>query len=126
MSNIYYETFWEISKWHLAYFCKGLYHRYASKNLPVGRHLLKVSNNDTNCWLRRGDIPIFLVSFKLNTLNITGIVLFWIIRIPRLCLEVYPFKPIAEFYIETNHLICSANQMTGFYMKCNAGVKCAK
>ena len=27
------------------------------------------------------------------------------------------------FHIETSHLICSANQMTNFFMKCNAGLK---
>ena len=27
------------------------------------------------------------------------------------------------FHIETSHLICSANQMTSFFMKCNAGLK---
>ena len=29
------------------------------------------------------------------------------------------FKPSVAFYRETSHLICSANQTTGFYMKCN-------
>ena len=27
------------------------------------------------------------------------------------------------FHIETSHLICIANQMTGFYMECNTGLK---
>ena len=27
------------------------------------------------------------------------------------------------FRIETSHLICSTNQMTGFYTKCNTGLK---
>ena len=27
------------------------------------------------------------------------------------------------FPIETSHLICSTNQMTGFYTKCNTGLK---
>ena len=27
------------------------------------------------------------------------------------------------FHVETNHLICGANQMTGFYMKCNTELK---
>ena len=30
-----------------------------------------------------------------------------------------PFQPIVAFHIETIHLIGTANQMTGFYMKCN-------
>ena len=36
---------------------------------------------------------------------------------------LHPFQPSATFHIETNHLICSSNQMTGFYMKCNIGLK---
>ena len=30
-----------------------------------------------------------------------------------------PFQPSVVFRIETRHLICSANQMSGFYMKWN-------
>ena len=33
------------------------------------------------------------------------------------------FRPIAAFYIETSHLICTANQITGFHIKCNTGLK---
>ena len=33
--------------------------------------------------------------------------------------RVKPFQPSGAFHIETNHLIRSVNQMTGFYMKCN-------
>ena len=33
------------------------------------------------------------------------------------------FQPNVAFHIETSHLICSANQITGFYMKCNTGLK---
>ena len=33
-----------------------------------------------------------------------------------------PFQPIVAFHIETSHLICIANQMTGFYMKYNTGL----
>ena len=32
------------------------------------------------------------------------------------------FSPVLAFHIETSHLVWTANQMTGFYMKCNAGV----
>ena len=39
-------------------------------------------------------------------------------------LEVSPFRPRAEFHIETSHLFCSAKKMTGFYMKCNTGLNC--
>ena len=31
--------------------------------------------------------------------------------------ELNPFQPIVLFHIETSHLIFSANQMAGFYMK---------
>ena len=32
---------------------------------------------------------------------------------------INPFYPCVAFHIETSQLSCSANQMTGFYMKCN-------
>ena len=31
--------------------------------------------------------------------------------------------PTITFYIETSHLICFANQVTGFYVKSNTGMK---
>ena len=34
-----------------------------------------------------------------------------------------PFQPSVGFHIETNHLICSSNQITGFYMKFNTRLK---
>ena len=33
------------------------------------------------------------------------------------------FQPSAVFHIETSHFICSANQVTGFYMECNTWLK---
>ena len=33
------------------------------------------------------------------------------------------FQPSVALYIETYHLTCRANQMTGVYMKCNTGLK---
>ena len=33
--------------------------------------------------------------------------------------QVNLFQPSVAFYIEASHLICSANQMAGFYMKCS-------
>ena len=33
------------------------------------------------------------------------------------------FRPAFEFGIETNHSICSINQITSFYMKSNTGLK---
>ena len=37
-----------------------------------------------------------------------------------------PFQPSVVFHIETNDLICYANQMAAFYMKCNTGLKWVK
>ena len=34
-----------------------------------------------------------------------------------------PSQPSAAFHIETTDLFYIANQMTGFYMKCNSGLK---
>ena len=34
-----------------------------------------------------------------------------------------PFQPNIAFNVETNHLILSPNQMTGFYMEFNTGLK---
>ena len=36
---------------------------------------------------------------------------------------VPPFHDNATFHVETRHSICYPNQMTGFYMKCNTGLK---
>ena len=33
------------------------------------------------------------------------------------------FQPSVGFHIETSHLKCTSNQMTGFYMKCNTWLK---
>ena len=34
-----------------------------------------------------------------------------------------PLQPSFAFHVETSHLICTTNQMTGYYMKCNTGLK---
>ena len=34
--------------------------------------------------------------------------------------------PGVAFHIETSHLVCSTNQITGFYMKCNTRLKWGK
>ena len=34
-----------------------------------------------------------------------------------------PFQPSVEIHIETSHLICTTNQMTGFHMKWNTRLK---
>ena len=34
-----------------------------------------------------------------------------------------PFQPSFKLQKETSHLICNANQMTGFCVKCNNGLK---
>ena len=33
------------------------------------------------------------------------------------------FQPSVTFHIEASHLICIANQMAGFYVKFNTGLK---
>ena len=38
-------------------------------------------------------------------------------------MHLNPFQLSVIFHIGTCHLVCIANQMTGFYMKCNAGLK---
>ena len=40
-----------------------------------------------------------------------------------LCKDLKLFKAIVAFYTETSHLIQRANQMTGFYIKYNTGLK---
>ena len=42
------------------------------------------------------------------------------------CIDSDPFRTSVAFYKETSHLICSGNQMAGFYMKCNTGLKWVK
>ena len=37
-----------------------------------------------------------------------------------------PFQQIVTFHVETSHLICTANQMTGFYVKFNTRLKWGK
>ena len=39
---------------------------------------------------------------------------------------VNPFQPSVPIHIETSHLICWANQMTGFYMKCKTALNWVK
>ena len=41
-------------------------------------------------------------------------------------MRLYSFQPSLAFYIETSHLIYTANQMTSFYMKCSTGLKWVK
>ena len=37
-----------------------------------------------------------------------------------------PFQPNVAFHVETSHLFCPANQVNGFYMECNTGLKWVK
>ena len=41
-------------------------------------------------------------------------------------ISFYPFHYSVAFNIGFSHLICSGNQMTGFYIKCNTGLKWIK
>ena len=45
------------------------------------------------------------------------------VKVPQSKKIVNPFQHSVAFYIETSHLICSVYQMTGFFMKCNTGLK---
>ena len=40
--------------------------------------------------------------------------------------EINPFQLSDVSHIETSHLIYTANQMTGFYMKCNTDLRWVK
>ena len=51
---------------------------------------------------------------------------YWILKAPQSQKRVNPFLPNVAFDIETNHLICKAKQMTGFYIKRNTGLKWVK
>ena len=37
--------------------------------------------------------------------------------------SIDPFQSNIAFYMETNHLISTISQLTGFYMKCNSRLK---
>ena len=37
--------------------------------------------------------------------------------------KINPLQPSVAFHIETNQLICKTNQLTGFYMKYNTGLR---
>ena len=46
--------------------------------------------------------------------------LMWRYNMSAVC-EINPFQFNVTFDIETSHLICTANQMTGFHVKCDLG-----
>ena len=82
-----------------------------------GIYMLKVINKNIRLvWSRSGTIKVnrrhsgafivnveFIFQYNIQLINL--------------------FQSTVTFYIETSHLICIANQMTGFYMKCNTGMK---
>ena len=72
-----------------------------------------------NVLLKRGrydkiNLHLFLTK-KLNDINKTS-------SINANLKKVNSFLPTVSFHKETIHLICTANQMTGFYMKCSTGL----
>ena len=82
-----------------------------------------------NCWKRlKKQLNIFMkisikyvkkgAKYALKSTFIVG-------RLPRFIRrrQINPFRPIFTFHIETSHLSCYANQVTGFCMKCNTGLK---
>ena len=42
---------------------------------------------------------------------------------PSVAFHIETIQPSVAFHIEISHLICIANQITGFYMKCSTGLK---
>ena len=63
---------------------------------------------------RKSFLNIFRAVVKIKNFNFCGI---------ETLSNIYLFQPSFAFHIETSHLFCSANKMTGFYMKSNTGLK---
>ena len=38
-------------------------------------------------------------------------------------IQYNPFQTSIAFRVETSHLVCSENELTGFYIECNTGQK---
>ena len=64
------------------------------------------------------NIAKFLGTPILKNICKEHLVLLWI--------RVNPFQSNVPFHMETNNLICCANQMTGFHMEYNTGLKWVK
>ena len=75
-------------------------------------------------WATDVDLVNFLVTWtqKILATRRTSMCLLWLQNLFKLY-RFNPFRPSVAFYIETSYLICTANQMTGFYMKRNTGLK---
>ena len=68
-------------------------------------------------------LNIILISLSLKLLGIQSLIMTTQnlhVLIKWMC---NPFQHCVACHIETSHLICSANQMTGFYIKYNTGIK---
>ena len=76
------------------------------KNLPAKVRKVKIPINKYHC----------MKSVQIGTRknSVFG-------HFSRSACQINPFQPSAAFHIEITHLIRIANQMTGFYMKCNTG-----
>ena len=67
-----------------------------------------------------------LIRFKTNTICLKILIVGVRAKDKKIFKCMNLFQPSAAFRIETNHLICSVKQMTGFYTKRNSGLKCFK
>ena len=63
---------------------------------------------------RKSFLNIFRAVVKIKNFNFCGI---------ETLSNIYLFQPSFAFHTETSHLFCSANKMTGFYMKSNSGLQ---
>ena len=86
--------------------------------------MFKVNNKDTRT------TPCFTPCYSVSIVNFEQVIAGWVKGLDQmelgkrfhnlLALLTY-FSPV--FHIEIIHFICSANQITGFYMKCSTGLK---
>ena len=63
----------------------------------------------------------FQIFYRLSSTNCTWSILECFVLY--MCTTHLTHFTCVAFHIETSHLICSANQMIGFYMKCNTRLK---
>ena len=78
------------------------------RQLKSFRIIVGLGMNEKVCLNQQASLPQYLIfQFSVST----GIGM------------INPFQPSVAFHIETSHLFCVGKKMTGFYMKCNTGLK---
>ena len=104
-------------KFYMAFFLNFLSHSCIASGLYIFAFFPNIGKHERKNFAFR---PV------LETRNNTTI--FFKFTQTRICCKVWfnPFQPSASFHIETSYLVCSANQMTGFYMKRNTRLKWVK